>query len=335
MDHSALWTGARMLLFGGRDATSGSPTYFGDGWSFDPIGGVWSPISAAGAPEARAVHAAAWTGGSMLVWGGTNGFLSLTTGGRYDPGSDTWTATAPLNEFFDSFDSVWTASELIVYGGLPGSPWRGSAYDPREDLWKAIPQSGQPGTSTTTRGIEWTCDRVYTIGSVSDANASYDPGTDLWSPIAKNPLAPWLSQARDVVAAGSRLLVWPGDGGESYCACADAPAGPRVQLFVGDVGQPNRLTWFVDPAASSYDLVRGDLGVLRATGGDFTASTGTCVANDTTGVSWTESDPVPSAGFWYLMRGTYGGATGSFDSGAARQIGSRDAEIAASGFACP
>jgi hypothetical protein len=45
--------------------------------------------------------------------------------------------------------------------------------------------------------------------------------------------------------------------------------------------------------------------------------------------------PPPGGGFWYLVRGLSCGGPGTYDSGAASQIGSRDAEIAASANACP
>ena len=44
---------------------------------------------------------------------------SLNTGGRYNPGTDTWTATsttnAPAARAFHT--AVWTGSEMIVWGG--------------------------------------------------------------------------------------------------------------------------------------------------------------------------------------------------------------------------
>ncbi len=44
------------------------------------------------APERRANHTAVWTGTQMIVWGGEDGLLLLSSGGRYNPGTDNWTA---------------------------------------------------------------------------------------------------------------------------------------------------------------------------------------------------------------------------------------------------
>ncbi|HEX6849787.1 MAG TPA: kelch repeat-containing protein [Candidatus Polarisedimenticolaceae bacterium] len=334
MDHRAVWSGSRMLLFGGRDSTSGTPTYFGDGWSYDPAAGTWNPLPGSGAPSPRALHASAWTGSSMLVWGGFDGGFP-NTGARFDPSANAWSPIAPLNQQIASLDAAWSGLRMFVFGESSSNRWRGFAYDALADAWTPMTEVGEPATTSPPRGIEWACDRAYSIGSIGDGNASYDPGLDRWTPIAKSPQAPWLAQNRDVVAAGSRLLVWPGDNGEAYCGCSDGPAGARVTLFAGGTGAKDRLTWFVAPAAVGYDLVRGDLATLRSTGGDFVLATGTCLANDTTSTSFTDGNAPAPGGFWYLVRASFGGSSGSYDSGAAKQVGSRDGEIAASGVACP
>ena len=55
----------------------------------------------------------------MIVWGGSPGGGYLNTGGRYNPGTDTWTATsttnAPAARHYHT--AVWTGSEMIVWGG--------------------------------------------------------------------------------------------------------------------------------------------------------------------------------------------------------------------------
>src|SRR5437870_3648559 len=49
-----------------------------------------------GAPDGRYLHTAVWTGSEMIVWGGYNGSF-VNTGGRYNPGTDSWTTTSPTN----------------------------------------------------------------------------------------------------------------------------------------------------------------------------------------------------------------------------------------------
>src|SRR5438876_6571885 len=59
----------------------------------------------------------------MIVWGGAGcGFAScdLNTGGRYNPATDSWTATSTTNAPNGRADptAVWTGSEMIVWGGF-------------------------------------------------------------------------------------------------------------------------------------------------------------------------------------------------------------------------
>ncbi len=55
----------------------------------------------------------------MIVWGGTNAGGVLNTGGRYNPGADSWSATsttnAPSARYFHT--AIGTDSEMIVWGG--------------------------------------------------------------------------------------------------------------------------------------------------------------------------------------------------------------------------
>ena len=43
------------------------------------------------APTARYFHTAVWNGSEMTVLGGNDGTSSFNTGGRYDPGTNSWT----------------------------------------------------------------------------------------------------------------------------------------------------------------------------------------------------------------------------------------------------
>ena len=48
-------------------------------------------------PSARYRHTAVWTGSEMIIWGGYGNGTGLNTGGRYDPTTDSWTATSTAN----------------------------------------------------------------------------------------------------------------------------------------------------------------------------------------------------------------------------------------------
>ena len=58
----------------------------------------------------------------MIIWGGWNDQDFLNTGGRYKPGTDSWTATSttdvPAARFMHT--AVWNGREMIVWGGGDG-----------------------------------------------------------------------------------------------------------------------------------------------------------------------------------------------------------------------
>ncbi len=70
----------------------------------------------------------------MIVWGGWAGDYPdyFDTGGRYDPATDTWTATATGGAPPARYDhtAVWTGTEMIVWGGTVN----GASADHRRPL---------------------------------------------------------------------------------------------------------------------------------------------------------------------------------------------------------
>jgi hypothetical protein len=96
------------------------------------------------------------------------------------------------------------------------------------------------------------------------------------------------------------------------------------------------IQWDAMPEATAFDLVQGDLSVLRQTNGDFSAATTACVANDRPGTfaPFTAAPP-PGRAFWFLGREIEGSVGGTYDSEDAGQVGSSDAGIAASSARCP
>jgi N-acetylneuraminic acid mutarotase len=121
--HTALWTGSRLLVWGGTQGTLDDEIYLASGGLYDPATGVWTPTTLANAPSARIWHAGVWTGREMIIWGGCNGPSPCArgqfTGARYDPALDQWIAT-PLQSApsaRDQHTGIWTGSALIVWGG--------------------------------------------------------------------------------------------------------------------------------------------------------------------------------------------------------------------------
>jgi N-acetylneuraminic acid mutarotase len=84
-DHTAIWTGTEMIVWGG--VTGHDPLGTNTGGRYTPSTDSWNSTSiAANAPAGRWWHTAIWTGSEMIVWGGyADGFL--ISGGIYRPNS--------------------------------------------------------------------------------------------------------------------------------------------------------------------------------------------------------------------------------------------------------
>ncbi len=92
MHHAAVWTGARMAVWGGADSLDGSGNYTADtnsGALYDPANDSWVEMTATNAPASRYRHGAVWLGTRLVVWGGAHfeGFVItyLNNGGRFRP----------------------------------------------------------------------------------------------------------------------------------------------------------------------------------------------------------------------------------------------------------
>jgi len=155
--HTAVWTGSEMIVWGGV-ASSGINT----GGRYNPDTDSWTATNTTNAPDARWFHTAVLSGSEMIVWGGTfdGGPTFFDTGGRYNIGSDSWTATTTNNAptARERHTAVWTGIEMIVWGGDEGLPSvlnTGGRYDPGSDSWTATSSIDAPQARTLHTAV-WT-----------------------------------------------------------------------------------------------------------------------------------------------------------------------------------
>jgi N-acetylneuraminic acid mutarotase len=189
--HTAVWTGSRMIVWGGLPATSGYPPLI-TGGRYNPQNDSWSATSTVNAPGGRTDYTALWTGNLMLIWGGINGHngngtLFDHTGGRYDPVTDHWSSLstngAPRER--RNHTAVWTGTEMVVSGGLgPGSfldnfgtvietaDDTGGRYDPATDTWRATPAAGAPAARYGHSAV-WTGGEMILWGGQNALSARY------------------------------------------------------------------------------------------------------------------------------------------------------------------
>jgi N-acetylneuraminic acid mutarotase len=203
--HAAVWTGTEMLIWGGAGA----------GRRYDVTTDTWTPMSDVGAVAWGEGQTAVWTGHQMIAWGGLRPLgppvqLLMNTGGRYDPTTDTWTPTS-LGSGANGQTSVWTGSQMIVWGGLSGGAQR---FDPATDSWSEMTSAGEP-TARVDHTAVWTGSSMVVWGgrdglsNYLDSGGRYDPSTDSWSPVSTSgpPSARALHRA---LWTGSEMLIWGG-----------------------------------------------------------------------------------------------------------------------------
>ena len=118
------------------------------------------------------------------------------------------------------------------------------------------------------------------------------------------------------------------------CASDGVPAGAENLTF-----GPGTISLSWDPLldADHYDVVKGDLGPLRSSNGDYSSALLGCLENDGgDGQASDGGEPATGDGFFYLVRGlSLCDEAGTYDSAGPGQAGSRDAGIAAAVATCP
>jgi hypothetical protein len=114
--------------------------------------------------------------------------------------------------------------------------------------------------------------------------------------------------------------------------CFDTVIQVRARPFPSLAVERDAIGWDSDPPATVYEAVRGNLGTLRTTGGDYQAATEECVASNVTAdpVPF-QLSPAPGEAYWFLVR-TEGGSYDAWDS---MPAASRDAGIGAASATCP
>src|SRR6478672_1026058 len=109
----------------------------------------------------------------MIIWGGWDDINFLNTGGRYKPGTDTWTATSTTNAPAGRFQhtAVWTGSEMIVWGGWdpPNIFNTGGKYNPGTDSWTTTSTNNAPTARYVPTSV-WTGSEMIVWGGF---NGSY------------------------------------------------------------------------------------------------------------------------------------------------------------------
>jgi hypothetical protein len=192
-DHTAVWTGSEMLIWGGDTASGGAaevePT--NDGAAYDPSTDTWralapSPLSP------RTLHSASWTGSEMVVWSGTDrDGTALVDGAAYDPASDSWRQIGDAPAVAGRGNQRATLGDGGIVVAEIGDAFRLMRYDIASDAWEVLPSPPIP-----TRGLvslAWADGRLILLsfpdtGRKTGAKAAlYDPTGGEWRQASGSP----------------------------------------------------------------------------------------------------------------------------------------------------
>ena len=209
----------------------------GGGGGGGPAGAdSWTALSLTNAPTARWGHSAIWTGTEMIVWGGlfyddvAKQSKYLKSGSRYNPTTDSWTATAETKapDGRHRHTAVWTGSTMIVWGGfvsnnVAGWANTGGIYNPAANSWSATSTTDAPSPRINHSAV-WTGTEMIIWGG-SDyerfpldpsafplgSGGRFNPSLDIWQPIPQ--VLNSTTTARESHCAfwtGTEMLVWGG-----------------------------------------------------------------------------------------------------------------------------
>jgi N-acetylneuraminic acid mutarotase len=257
--HTAVWTGSEMIVWGGWIAGSSA---LNTGGRYDPVTNSWTEMSTVGAPTPRIGHTAVWTGSEMIVWGGQEGppFVRINTGGSYNPISNSWAAlsTTGAPERRALHTAVWTGSEMIIWGGSPLNVAvnTGGRYDPVRNSWTTMSTIDSPGMryghTTVWTGSEMIVWGGYDNVSFFNSGGRYNAASNSWEDVTSTG-APAGRFGHTAVWTGSEMFLWGGSGGS-----------PIVAMNTGGRYDPIGNSW---TTVSTTDAPTGGLAVW--TGSDI------------------------------------------------------------------
>lgn len=244
--HIAIWTGSKMIIWGGFKTTAGRNSWQNSGAIWDMSSDTWETINpnipvtgTAEYVEQRIPQTAVWTGKDLMIWGGSElngGFIGL----RYNLASKAWTQISNLNAPMRRYGhtAIWTGSKMIVWGGIDGSNARsdeGASYNPQTDRWTVLSNAGLPD-QTDGHTVVWNGKQMLVFGgfhsglNLKGRGGLYDPSSDSWQTLESE--ATMARTGHTAVWNGAEMLIF---GGKSR----------RLTTYLNNVSSydPNTTIW--------------------------------------------------------------------------------------------
>jgi len=190
-DPHAVWTGSKMLVFGGRETEVKNDVAI-----YDPATDTWT-VGAVSPLSKRWGAAYAWstTTNELLVWGGYTGTGSSSVAGdgaAYNPTTNSWTLlpAAPIPARGEP-NSAWTGTDLLVFAGSKADLSDlvdGARFNPVTRSWTKF--SDPPSTTWIARynqAAAWTGTAFAVWGGITTPS----PATILGNGAIYTPLSGW------------------------------------------------------------------------------------------------------------------------------------------------
>jgi hypothetical protein len=303
-EHTAVWTGSEMIVWGGTDGYDDLNT----GGRYNPSTDSWmATMTRINAPSPRKGHSAVWTGSEMIIWGGVYQRGGppeyFNTGGRYNPSTNSWTATSTSNAPVgrELHTTVWTGNEMILWGGQRFASYlnTGGRYNPTTDTWATTSTGNTPPRALHT-GV-WTGSEMIVWGGVNDSGAlntgrRYNPGTDTWIATSTTK-APSARGRHTSVWCGSEMIVWGGSGNTGNYLDTGGRYNPTTDMWAATstIDVPAGRTSHTGVWTGSEMIVwgGGDNNTLFNTGGRY-GPTPTAMCPPTPTATTTPRRPIPT-----------------------------------------
>jgi hypothetical protein len=233
LDVDVVWTGRHVVVWGGQ--SGGWPARsqaHSDGVGLDPGSGEWTLIGGFPLPP-RAGSAVAWTGGGLLVWGGSDAAAHRNDGALLRDGVWQVMAPSPLSPRTRPH-ALAMGDRVLVFGGYDnrGPLADGAVYDVAARSWQlvgSVPSdiAGDVAAAMTDLGpVAWQQQRT---GPDPDAiwAARFDARSNRWQQLPPVP---------DGSAEAAGLAGVTAVGGTLYAAASSG----APELFRLD---PGAATW--------------------------------------------------------------------------------------------
>lgn len=228
--HSAVWTGEKMIIWGGNHYEGWDKENLVSGGLYDPASNTWENTAEDGAPTGRTGYTAIWADTEMLIWGGleVSGQLAAA-GGRYNPGEDIWQPIDDAQEVSQrrsGHTAVWTGAAMLVWGGngataggvyVPGAnpEWREMSTENAPDHSSDCPRMRHSAVWTGSQMIVWG-GACFCDSNPSCEEGSYggiytpDDGSGSWEPMPTDANEPAHRVGHTAVWDGSSMMIWGG-----------------------------------------------------------------------------------------------------------------------------